>query len=127
MFLFCARRVGPVVGSGPGYEEAMVFVLGLLLEPRRAPGDLHAVAVEVGDLGWRGDEPLDPDDELDEDGEAKEQGLVGGGQVDPGVEGHQEDELHEQGRVDHGVGQAGTQPVKQGTRVNLMHAFYKTI
>ena len=35
---------------------------------------------------WRRiDEPLDPDDKLDEDGEEEEKGLVRGGQVDSAV------------------------------------------
>ena len=58
------------------------------------------------DTGWRGDEPLDTNDQLDEDGEAEEEGLIGGGEVDTAVERDQEDEFDEEGGVDQGVGQA---------------------
>ena len=38
-------------------------------------------------------EPLQRDDQLDEDGKEEEEGLVHGGEVDPGVEGDEEDQL----------------------------------
>ena len=48
--------------------------------------------------------------QLDKDGEEEEDGLVGGGQVDPAVQADQEDQLHQQGGVHDGVGEAGTKP-----------------
>ena len=45
------------------------------------------------------------DCKLDEDGEEEEDGLVGGGEVDPTVEADQEDQLDQQGGVDNGVGE----------------------
>ena len=47
---------------------------------------------------------------LDEDGKEEEEGLVHGGEVDPGVERDQEDELHQEGGVYQDVGQAETEP-----------------
>ncbi len=49
-------------------------------------------------------------DELYEDSKAEEEGLVGGGEVDPTVQGHQEHQLHQQGRVHDRVGQTRAQP-----------------
>ena len=48
--------------------------------------------------------------QLDKDGEEEEDGLVGGGQVDPAVQADQEDQLHQQGGVHDGVGEARTKP-----------------
>ena len=48
--------------------------------------------------------------QLDKDGEEEEDGLVGGGQVDTAVQADQEDQLHQQGGVHDGVGEAGTKP-----------------
>ena len=48
--------------------------------------------------------------QLDKDGEEEEDGLVGGGQVDPAVQADQEDQLHQQGGVHDGVGETGTKP-----------------
>ena len=56
------------------------------------------------------DVPLGEDDGLHEDAEEEEERLVHGGQVDPGVERDQEDELHQQGGVDEDVGEAGAHP-----------------
>ena len=47
---------------------------------------------------------------LDEDGKEEEEGLVHSGEVDPGVERDQEDELHQEGGVYQDVGQAETEP-----------------
>ena len=48
--------------------------------------------------------------QLDKDGEEEEEGLVHSGEVDPGVERDQEDELHQEGGVYQDVGQAGAHP-----------------
>ena len=48
-------------------------------------------------------EPLQRDDQLDEDGEEEEEGLVHGGEVDPGVEGDEEDQLDQERGVDEDV------------------------
>ena len=46
---------------------------------------------------------------LYEDGKEEKESLVHGGQVDPGVERDQEDELHQEGGVDEDVGEAEAQ------------------
>ena len=46
---------------------------------------------------------------LYEDGKEEKEGLVHGGQVDPGVEGDKEDQLHQEGGVDEDVGEAKAQ------------------
>ena len=56
------------------------------------------------------DVPLGQYDGLHQDAEEEEESLVHGRQVDPGVEGDQEDELHQQGGVDEDVGQACAHP-----------------
>ena len=82
----------------------------LLLEPGGAVEDhLHLVLLhlevpgDLQDLRGGGDQPLDPDDQLDQDGEAEEEGLVGGGEVDPAVEGDEEDQLDQESGVDEGI------------------------
>ena len=78
----------------------------LLLE-----GDVAGV-VDLSCLGygqlhlfsWGRHQPLDPNDELNQYGEAQEQTLVGGRQVDATVQGDEEDQLHQQSGVDYGVG-----------------------
>ena len=47
---------------------------------------------------------------LYEDGKEEKEGLVHGGQVDPGVEGDEEDQLHQEGGGDEDVGEAGADP-----------------
>ena len=54
--------------------------------------------------------PLDPHHQLDKDAEAKEEGLVHGWQVDPCVEGDEEDLLDKEGGVDEDVGEASAEP-----------------
>ena len=52
--------------------------------------------------------------QLDKDGEEEEDGLVGGGEVDPTVEADQEDQLDQQGGVDNGVGETRAKPEEEG-------------
>ena len=66
------------------------------------PGPLHHIR-------GRGDQPLDPYHQLDQESKAEEEGLVGGGQVDPAIEGDEEHELDEESGVDQGVGQASAE------------------
>ena len=47
---------------------------------------------------------------LYEDGKEEKESLVHGGEVDPGVEGDEEDQLHQEGGVDEDVGQTGPHP-----------------
>ena len=56
------------------------------------------------------DVPLSQYDGLHQDTEEEEEGLVHGGEVDPGVEGDEEDQLHQEGGVDEDVGEAGAHP-----------------
>ena len=55
------------------------------------------------------DVPLSQYEGLHQDTEEEEEGLVHGGEVDPGVEGDEEDQLHQEGGVDEDVGQTQTQ------------------
>ena len=64
--------------------------------------------------------------DLDQDGEAEEERLVGGGQVDAAVEGDQEDELDEEGGVDEAVGEAGAESLHgAGGRCGLQCEHYR--
>ena len=46
---------------------------------------------------------------LYEDGKEEKESLVHSGEVDPGVEGDEEDQLHQEGGVDEDIGQTQTQ------------------
>lgn len=47
---------------------------------------------------------------MDKDSEEEKEGLVHGGEVDPGVEGDEEHQLDEEAGVDEDVGEAGADP-----------------
>ena len=95
----------------------------VVLDVHRLDGKAADEDEEEDDVGEGGDvvgggvlagghqhHPLDPHDQLDEDTEAKEEGLVHGWQVHPGVEGDEEDLLDKEGGVDEDVGEASAKP-----------------
>ena len=55
-------------------------------------------------------QPLQGHHQLDQDGEEEEERLVHGGEVDPGVEGDEEDQLDQERGVDEDVREAGADP-----------------
>ena len=75
---------------------------------------------KIGFMNFGYANPIPTDCKLDEDGEEEEDGLVGGGEVDPTVEADQEDQLDQQGGVDNGVGETRAKPEEEGEQTIKM-------
>ena len=119
----CSQPAGPQGDMDHHQEEdvpPLPVVLPDVLAPHGQDGDGRDKEDDVGEgedvvgggVGAVGDHhhPLHPDHQLDEDTEEEEEGLVHGGQVDPGVEGDEEDLLDQEGGVDEDIGEARAEP-----------------
>ena len=112
-------------GDGQGQQAADIFglpvvvpvVSGLDGQGRREQDEEDHVeqgqdVVSGGEVAQSvgGGEPLQSDDQLHQEAEEEQQGLVRGRQVHARVQRDEEDQLDQQGRVNQGIGESGAEP-----------------